>query len=89
MTDCCHQDELYPQFQESESHDEDDDNEQPSCSSDNDSETGLPNAMAVANKHMKQMHKMHRLSSSSSPQKKDRERKGAEDLIPKGKNAQI
>ena len=53
MTACRHQDELYPQFQESESDGEKDSDEQSSISSDDDSEAGLPDAMAVANEHMK------------------------------------
>ena len=76
MTACCCQDALYPQYQESETHKEDDTNEQqshneddtveePSSPSDDDSDA-VPNAIVIVNKDMKQMHKMHRLASSSS-----------------------
>ena len=59
MTTRCHQDELYPQFQKSESHNEDDTDKQrshneddtdkePSSSSDDDFQA-VPNAIAIAN----------------------------------------
>ena len=75
MTDCRYQDELHPQFKESDSHneddldeekshDEDDSKEDPSSSSDADSQA-VTNAIAIATKHMKEMCRMHHLSSSS------------------------
>ena len=92
MTDRRYQDELYPQFKESESPNEDDieeeqshieDNtkEDPSSSSDDDSQA-VPNAITIATEDTKEMRKMHRLSSSSSPQKKKPEKnnKKPEDL---------
>ena len=74
MTNRRYQDELYPQFKKSDSHNEDDldkekshdeDNseEDPSSSSDDDSQA-VTNAIAIATKDMKEMRRMHRLSSS-------------------------
>jgi hypothetical protein len=83
MTDRRHQDELYQPFQESDSHNEKYTNEQPSSSSDDDSEA-VSNAIAISNKEMKQIRKMHRLSPSSSHRKKNKPEK-----VKKTKNLDI
>ena len=85
MTTFRYQEELYPQFKESESHNEydieedqshneGDTKEDPSSSSDDDSQA-VPNAIAIATTGMKEMRKMHRLSSSYSPRKNKQEKK--------------
>ena len=84
MTALCYQDELHPQFKDSESHnedgldeekshDEDDSEEDPSSSSDDDSQA-VHNAIAKATEDKKEMHKMYRLSFSSSTRKKKPEK---------------
>ena len=85
MTARLYQDELYLQFKESESHNEDDIDEQqshneddtekdPSSSADDDSQA-VPNVIAIANKDMKEMRKIHRLSSTPHPGKINQKKK--------------